>query len=467
MKYALALCISLLLVSTLSAQQNVIAGTDELGRFVSKEYEWDSIPAHCIMAYIDNISYNIDTVSHYAQVIGKYQTPSCPKCGLLKVNYRGVIIIPDSIAYGGETYPVTSIAREAFRRCIYLYHVSMPNTVSEVGAFAFTDCIRLREPVRNDRIFSYLPESYEGDYTVPDGIKTISGGAFANCKKVTTITIPNSITQVAPETFAGCKQLYEPVYNDHLFAYMPGSPFFGTSYTIPDGIQTIGNGAFMHNDQLTTVIMPNTVTTIGESAFLNCPALDTIELSPQLKTIGQWAFAYCEGMHQMHIPEGVQEIGEYAFSDCANLQTLSVPGSVKTISTHAFDRCFQLKSLTLAEGISTIESYAFGCSWHLKNVKIPASVRFIGHHAFYLDEGHHFTIDSANPSYYIDGDLLCSSDHRVLICLNTKAKAITIPETITDIEKEAFLYCYRLKLKIPKRFEGVVDTSYCKKVKYY
>ena len=40
-----------------------------------------------------------------------------------------------------------------------------------------------------------------------------------------------------------------------------------TSYTIRDGVETIGAGAFYGNMKLTEVIMPNTVTLIQQKAF--------------------------------------------------------------------------------------------------------------------------------------------------------------------------------------------------------
>jgi hypothetical protein len=52
-----------------------------------------------------------------------------------------------------------------------------------------------------------MPPSFEGVYTLPEGIEQIAGGAFAYCSKLNSLTIPNSVMNIGSSTFSSCTSL--------------------------------------------------------------------------------------------------------------------------------------------------------------------------------------------------------------------------------------------------------------------
>ena len=56
-------------------------------------------------------------------------------------------------------------------------------------------------------MFVFLPNGYEGHYSIPENISKIIGGAFADCRRLTSVTIPNSVTSIGDEAFEGCSSL--------------------------------------------------------------------------------------------------------------------------------------------------------------------------------------------------------------------------------------------------------------------
>lgn len=124
-----------------------------------------------------------------------------------------------------------------------------------------------------------------------------------------------------------------------------------TSITIPSklggyNVWRIGDNAFSSSKvarKITSVKFPNGITSIGAGAFSGCSSLKNITWGTGLELIFEKAFENCTGLTSVKIPEGVRYIYNYAFSGCSNIKTLTIPKSIKAICAGAFDN---LKNLT-------------------------------------------------------------------------------------------------------------------------
>lgn len=106
-------------------------------------------------------------------------------------------------------------------------------------------------------------------YTVEDGCVTITG-----CTSTAeTLEIPSEIDGM-PVTKIGSTVFY-------------GSAL--TSVVIPEGVTSIGSGAFWHAASLANVTLPSTLTTIESFAFNDCQALETIDIPESVTYIGNSA----------------------------------------------------------------------------------------------------------------------------------------------------------------------------------
>ena len=141
---------------------------------------------------IDGICYNLNSEGKTAEVT------------FVDKNYSGEVVIPSSITSKGKEYPVTSIGYRAFYECSSLTSVTIPNSVTSIGDCAFSACSGLEDAIIVNNMFVYLPETYSGHYSIPENISQIIGGAFCNCSSLTSITIPNSVTSIGAEAFAYC-----------------------------------------------------------------------------------------------------------------------------------------------------------------------------------------------------------------------------------------------------------------------
>lgn len=119
-----------------------------------------------------------------------------------------------------------------------------------------------------------------------------------------------------------------------------------TSITIPDGVERIGDAAFL-NCNLTSINIPNSVTKIGTSAFYGCSSLTSLEIPSGVQEIGECAFMSCSSLESIKLPEKMYKIDRHAFYGCSSLTSINIPSNVKRIEYGAFSNCISLASIKI------------------------------------------------------------------------------------------------------------------------
>ena len=227
-----------------------------------------------------------------------------------------VVNIPSEI----NGTPVTTIGNAAFRDSS-VTSVTIPASVTEIGANAFAGCTNLTSV------------NYAGDWsnlTIQSGNSAVQDAAneqlfdFKFILNNTAVIVISYKGTAADVTIPSCYKGKPVTMIDHA-AFHDNSAV--TSVTIPDSVTSISDDAFGFCSQLTNISIPNSVTFIGFSAFNSCTSLKSITLPSSLSTIQSYAFYNCGNLKTIRIPVSVTSIGNCAFADCPSLMTVTYPGS--------------------------------------------------------------------------------------------------------------------------------------------
>lgn len=361
--------------------------------------------------------------------------------------YSGLtsIKIPGAVGDDGNEF---GISRYAFEYCADLavveFEEGAENRVLTVDDYAF----------RLTAITSL---------TLPSGTVSIGNSAFVNCEKLVTVNIPNSIKEIARHAFEGCTLLnsvnfaegtHLKMLDSSIFAgctsliefKLPksdtASSLFGSSSAVKKF--TLSKDALLSDGVLVGltsceefVVEEGNTSFVAEGGVLYNKNKSTLIRYPQSKADTSFA-----------VPEGVTQIGDSskqsAFYGASNLTSVSIPASVRTIGAAAFYNCNALTNidfLAAKDGNNfdlSIGEDAFGYSG-LTSIVIPARVAAVGG----LSRGTFRNNTSLTSVTFEKGSRITSIPTEAFnFC--TALKSIHLPATVTEIERNAFIYCKSL-----------------------
>ena len=234
-----------------------------------------------------------------------------------------VVNIPSEI----NGTPVTTIGNAAFRDSS-VTSVTIPASVTEIGANAFAGCTNLTSVNYIGGDWSKLTIQ-SGNPAVEDAAKDAANEQLFDFEFIlnNTAVVVISYKGTAADVTIPSRYKGKPVTVIDPVAFYNNSAV--TSVTIPDSVTAIPDYAFGFCSQLTNISIPNSVTFIGFSAFNSCTSLKSITLPSSLSTIQSYAFYNCGNLKTIRIPVSVTSIGNYAFDVCPSLMTVTYPGSKK------------------------------------------------------------------------------------------------------------------------------------------
>ena len=278
----------------------------------------------------------------------------------------GVETIGDEAFYGCESLKnlqlsdsIKTIGEMAFYST-KLTSVTLPASVVEIGTNAFGFCASLvsfETPRTNPAYQTIDGNLYSKDgkvliqyaigkddtaFAIPDGVETVKHDAFTS-SWLKRISVPASVKVIEDGAFRYLvMSLVEISVDDSNTVYRSRN---GDLYTA-DGTTLLQYAAGKTNKTFT---LPDDVRTIADGAFHQAVELEEVTFSASLTSIGEGAFVGCRSLVRAVLPAALESIGEDAFSGCTSLKEVTISASVESIGVNAFNGCTSLTSVTFEE----------------------------------------------------------------------------------------------------------------------
>lgn len=267
----------------------------------------------------------------------------------------------------------------------------------------------------NVNIVSNLYDAEKGCWVITfDGdLTTIGFQAFWIDNSLLRLAMPDSVTIIEMAAFNVCNYL--------------------TNVRLSNALEIINRGAFQGCINLKNVKIPDNVGRIDASAFSQCYAMTSITFPDSVHWIGGRAFEGCTALTSVTIGNGVTEIAASAFSDCANITSVTISDSVEKIGNLVFKGCTNLREFKGKYASDngrclimddTIVAYAIATG---TEYTIPDNVTVIGDYVFYATEMTDVKLHDRITTIGTSAFNLCS-----------KLSEITLPESVTNIQRSAF-----------------------------
>jgi len=407
---------------------------------------------------------------------------------------RTNIVVPET--YKGR--PVKKIADNAFKRtygdptrtnCDKIETITLPDSITEIGAAAFDGCRALRRiniphSITEIRRYTFSQCVSLASIEIPAGVTAIGDRAFSECTELSELVLPQVLTAIGDHAFTACRNL--------------------KVLEIPDSVEAMGDAAFSSCKSLERVKLPRFLKQLPYELFFGCSSLTTVEFGDHVQSIEQRAFAGC-GFESLTLPESVTHIAADAFNKCRSLRSISVPSCIQTIDSRVFEGCNALE-YNMYEGVGYLGNaenpylvmVAFADD-SLTELKVHNDARFmiikysdgmdmtnevlyrnlesvhIGNNVSYIALGIFFgakdltsiTASPENPVFHSQNNCLIETESKKIVagCRTSvipddgsvktigkqsfsfleEVRMITIPDAVTSIEGNAFSRCPNLE----------------------
>lgn len=370
-----------------------------------------------------------------------------------------------------------AIPTACFNVCTSLQKVQIPNNITEIGKFAFSDRFAPGETMTIDSI------------TIPSHLDRIENKAFFAVGSVRLLdTIPAQLNKDNPAILGegGCvivpakaldtyrnaegwKTFYQQIIpNDAILeAEVTAEAREGESGLLA----ALGEKRAAWTRKLTIhgtinswdiLFIRNKMPILCEldlsdARIVASPQEYWTECHTEADRLGANTFRDLKKLREVRLSKVLKYIGVSAFENCVRLKNIEIPKGVNTIDDRAFYSCTGLKNVKSPEGLMSIGTSAFEGST-IETINFPGSLRAIGERAFY-------------ECYCLKEVELPYAVRRIepLTFANCeKLQSVILPAQLNVIEAWAFQNCDKLtELHIPPMVESIGDEAFtaCNNIK--
>lgn len=335
---------------------------------------------------------------------------------------------------------VDTIGSEMFADCIYLRTLTVPESVSSIGAMAFKECYQLTDvylfgdPEVGGDAFSVGVEGHEATVIIHTDGGELPDSVFGDHAQV---VYDDLVIGHDGDGFA-----YE-CYSDG-YAHIVNYYGEGTEVIVPSHVEYEGRiyivnevpGAFIGNAEVTYISLPATMDGFVIGTFNDCSSLIRVDFHSAVNSISALFFTGCASMQEVNVmnPNGQAEsadgvlydrgMGILVYFPAGKTGTFTVPDTVQNILNYSFAET-AISEVVLGDGVTMVGDYAFNGS-AVEKVTLKAGVEYgMGAYA-----------DTAVSDLTVEDGVDSISTAMFIGC--TDLTVLVLPASITEISDSAF-----------------------------
>ena len=383
--------------------------------------------------YIETVTLGPDV-----EEIGLYAFQNCTK--LETVNFDDAIGVLEAGAFKGckalkaadfSKSTLAAIGYEAFADCTSLAEIKLPETVSDIGDYAFANT-KFKEIEFGKNVNAVGANAFVGNTTL-EAINVVSNnkefssidGVLYNKKGRALVTFPAGITGTY-ELPQGVEEIKDYAFRNARISVV--------KLAEEPALRYIGLNAF-ENSQIKEIEISANIEKINSNTFKNANKLSKVTFNEGLKYIGASAFENCVALKEIALPDSLHDIANSAFKT-AGLKSVNLGDGVAKINSEAFAGNKNLTDLYIGKNVEKLGDGAFADCAKLVAVELPASLRAFSGNAFAgCDSLVKLTLNADSKYYKAVGSAIYSADGKALVIAGNKNTTSLIVADGTEVIK--------------------------------
>lgn len=381
-----------------------------------------------LIANISLFAYDFESNGVYFNVKSLDDMSCVVTCGENNDGYSGIVNIPSSVTYKNREFSVVGIDKRAFKNCVKLCNVDIPETVISIGDEAFYGCSLLERINLPLTLTEWGESAFNGctklhSLDIPTGVWILPEKIFYECSALEEISIPCNVTLISDDAFAfsGVKKCViedsdnrielkgsniSLGYFDKIF-HISGGAFSNTSieylylgrnYELRTGYYSNTHSPFFGVETIEEVIIGEKVSSIPVQTFVThrdyrtsttagydwdyktCPNFTnfTVLSGPSLSFVQEVNYGKgyndYENIKNLNLNRNIDysALGIYAYTLFSKLENVVLDGDFTSINSDLFYECSNLSSIEISNRVTDISYGAFYGTKNLKSIFIKA-----------------------------------------------------------------------------------------------
>ena len=281
------------------------------------------------------------------------------------------------------------IEDNAFEGCVELVKLDMPNSLDSIKGGAFASCgfsvVEIPDGVKEIGKYAFSSNRTLNSVKIGKSVTTIGRQAFSECPALTSVTLGENLKFIKTSAFEHCTALSNIVLPSSL-QVIDSRAFYNTalvSVSVPSSVVNIDEDAFEMIYALKEIKVDEANTVYSDIDGVLCSKTKTVlfrypnskgktyTVPNTIKKIYDGAFSYCPELETVVFPASVISFGNNIFASNSKLKSITILNPEPAKLESSFDLSEDVFILVPKQSVNR---YRNTSSWQEMNIKAIGSI---------------------------------------------------------------------------------------------